>query len=74
MKVLDFINNEVDPPVPVYTTREIGMPWIIGATVTRNFREVLVISISDFDQSRLDDINRLLNNNGFTKFTTSINT
>lgn len=57
---------------PGLVTREIGIPWIIPGSVTRQYRQTLTIQISDFDESQLPLIRKILRNNGFGKFTTNV--
>jgi hypothetical protein len=58
--------------VPVYETREIGIPWIVPVSVLRQSRQVCTIQLEDFDETQITTIHRILKNNGFRKYTVSI--
>lgn len=58
--------------VPVYETREIGIPWIIPVSVLRQSRQICTIQIQDFDEVNLTTIHRILKNNGFRKYSVSV--
>lgn len=56
------------------TTVEIGMPWIIPASLTRLLRSTLTLVLSDIDPLQLPSIENMLNANGYTNYTTSLST
>ena len=58
--------------LPAEVIREVGIPWIIPGSVTRQYRQTLTIQISDFDEAQLPLIRKILRNNGFGKFNTNI--
>ncbi len=67
------IGVDVGPPAtPIYAYYEIGIPWIVPASITRTNRESLILQIDDFDTNRLDAIVRILKNNGFLKYSYKI--
>lgn len=44
---------------------EIGIPWLIPASLTRLLRKTALVVIPDFDEGRLSILNELLSVNGF---------
>lgn len=64
--------TEIVLDVPVYSVYDIGVPWIIPASVSRFFRESVVITLDDFDVSKLDALLRILRNNVSTKYSYKI--
>lgn len=70
--VTSMDNTDPQNPIPVYTTYDIGVPWIIPASVSRFFRESIVITLEDFDVSKLDAVLRILRNNVSTKYSYKI--
>ena len=51
---------------------EIGIPWIMVVSLTRLDRKQAVILLNDFDNSRLIELNELLDINGFLNHTITV--